>query len=58
MGLNMKDFCLNTKMARYEYMHPSIDILPQEIIDQHMLLPLVHNSYVYMEICKGMYRLP
>ena len=58
MGLDIKDFYLNTEMERYEYMRMPIDIIPQEIIDQYDLLPLVHNGYVYIEIRKGMYGLP
>jgi hypothetical protein len=58
MGLNIKDFYLKTEMEHYEYMQLPIDIIPQEIIDQYQLLPLVHNGYVYIEIRKGMYGLP
>jgi hypothetical protein len=54
MGLNIKDFYLNTKMERYEYMRMPIAIIPQEIIDQYKLLPLAHYGYVYIEIRKGM----
>jgi hypothetical protein len=39
-------------------MRLSIDIIPQEIIDQYNLLPLVNNGFVYIEIRKGMYGLP
>jgi hypothetical protein len=41
-------------MERYEYMKLPIKLIPQEIIDQHHLLDLVHNGYVYIEIRKGM----
>jgi hypothetical protein len=58
MGLDIKDFYLNTKMELYEYMRLPIDIIPQEIVDQYELLLLVHNGYVYIEIRKGMYGLP
>jgi hypothetical protein len=58
MTLDIKDFYLNTEMERYEYMGLPIDIIPQEIIDQYQLLPLVHNGYVYIEIRTGMYGLP
>jgi hypothetical protein len=58
MGLNIKAFYLNTEMECYKYMQISINIIPQEIIDQCNLLPLVHNGHVYIEICKGMYSLP
>jgi hypothetical protein len=32
--------------------------IPQIIIEQNNLLPLVSNGYVYVEIGKGMYGLP
>jgi hypothetical protein len=55
---DIKDFYLNTEMARYEYMRLAIHLIPQEIIDQYDLLPLVDDGYIYMEIRKGMYGLP
>jgi hypothetical protein len=58
MCADMKDFYLNTPMARYEYMRLSILIIPQEIIDQYNLLPLVQDGWIYIEIRKGMYGLP
>ena len=45
---DVKNFYLGTIMTRYEYLRLSITIIPQEIIDQYNLLPLVHNSYVYI----------
>jgi hypothetical protein len=41
----------------YEYMRLPINIIPDEIILQCNLGPLVHNGYVYMQIWKGMYGL-
>jgi hypothetical protein len=58
MGIDVKNFYLNTPMDRYEYMRLPIDLIPDEIIAQYTLLPLVHNGYVYMEIRQGMYGLP
>lgn len=58
MGIDLKNFYLNTPMARYEYMRLPIDIIPDEIIAQYNLLPLIHHGYVYIEIRKGMYGLP
>ena len=52
------DFYLGTTMTRYEYLRLSITIIPQEIIDQYNLLPLVRSGYVYIEIQRGIYRLP
>ncbi len=35
-----------------------INIIPNKIILQYNLRPVLHNGYVYMEILKGMYGLP
>jgi hypothetical protein len=58
MCTDVKDFYLNTPMARYEYMRLPVRILPQEIVEQYQLLPLLHDGWVYDEILKGMYGLP
>ena len=47
-------FYLGTPLDRYKYIHLSIKILPQQIIDAYNLLGLVHNGYVYCEIQRGM----
>jgi hypothetical protein len=39
-------------------MRLAINTLPDKIIQQYQLLNLVHNGYVYVEICRGMYGLP
>jgi hypothetical protein len=58
MCTDVKDFYLNTPMARYEYMRLPPRILPQEIVDQYKLLPLVHDGRIYVEIRKGMCGFP
>ena len=55
---DLKNFYLGTTMTRYEYLRISINIIPQEIIYQYNLLPLVRNSYVYIEIQRGIYGIP
>jgi hypothetical protein len=45
-------------MERPEFMRIPIKMVPQVIIDQYHLMPLVHNGYVMVEINKGMYGLP
>ena len=45
---DVKHFNLGTIMTRYEYLQLSITIIPQEIVDQYNLLPLVRNGYVYI----------
>ena len=46
-------------MKQKEYMKLPFDIMPQEIIDQYNLTPLVHtNGYIYIKISNGMYGFP
>jgi hypothetical protein len=45
-------------MARYEYMRIPISAIPECIMIQYNLAPLVHNGFVMVEIRKGMYGLP
>lgn len=56
--IDLKNYYLGTPMERYEYMRLAIEIIPDEIIQQYDLRPLVHNGYVYIEIRRGMYGLP
>jgi hypothetical protein len=59
MCMDVKNFYLNTPMARFEYMRMNISLIPQEIITKYKLADLVDaNGWVYMEIRKGMYGLP
>jgi hypothetical protein len=39
-------------------MRISISSIPQSIIEQYNLLDLVHNGFVLVDICRGMYGLP
>ena len=55
---DIKDFYLNTPLFTFEYMRLPINIIPEEIIEQYNLLPLVINGLVYIEIRKGVYGLP
>lgn len=45
-------------MERPEYMKIELTLIPDEIIQEYNLLPLVHNGYIYVRIDKGMYGLP
>jgi len=58
MTIDIKDFYLNTPMARYEYMRIPVKYIPACIMDQYKLAGLVHNGSVLVEIRKGMYGLP
>ena len=57
MGIDIKDFYLNTDMDRYEYMFIPANLIPQKIFDLYDLKTFVHNGKVYVEIRKGMYGL-
>jgi hypothetical protein len=50
MCSNIKNFYLGTPMARHEFMRLLIDIIPQEIIDEYALMPLIHKGHIYLEI--------
>jgi hypothetical protein len=58
MCLDVKNFYLGTPMDSFEYMRIPIKLIPQEIILQYNLLPLVSDGHVYIEVQKGMYGLP
>jgi hypothetical protein len=58
MCLDVKNFYIITPMASFDYMRIPIKLIPQEIIVQYNLLPLVSYGYVYIEVQKGMYVLP
>ena len=58
MCAEIDNFYLNNPMGRYEYMKLPLDIIPEEIIQQWNLRNLEYKGFVYMEIQKGMYRLP
>jgi hypothetical protein len=58
LGIDIKDFYLGAPMKDFEYMHIPLHMLPEAIIGQYNLTPLVHNNCVYVEIRKGMYGLP
>ena len=59
MSIDIKNFYLNTLMARYEYMSLKIAELPQDFIDVYKLYDkTTKDGYVYLEIRKGMYGLP
>jgi len=57
IGMDVKNFYLNTPLERFEYMRLPISIIPQEIIDKYNLEDLSEDGWVYMEIQKGMYGL-
>jgi hypothetical protein len=58
MCLDVKNFYLGTPMDTFEYMRIPIKLIPDEIIAQYNILPLVSDGHVYVEFQKGMYGLP
>ena len=59
LSIDIKNFYLNTPMARYKYMQLKIAELPQDFIDEYKLHDKTINyGYVYLEIRKEMYGLP
>jgi hypothetical protein len=57
MCLDIKNFYLGTAMYSFKYMRVAIKLIPQEIIVQYNLLPMVSDGHVYIEVQKGMYGL-
>ena len=58
MCADIKDVYLGTPMERLEYMRLPLALIPQEIVDEYDLTPLVHKGHVYLKIRQGMYGLP
>jgi hypothetical protein len=58
MCLEVNNFYLGIPMDSFEYMRIPIKLIPQEIIDQYNLLPLVSDGHVYIQVQKCMYGLP
>ena len=59
MTIDIKDFYLNTLMARYEYMRLKLCDIPEDVTKHYNLETKVKNDgYVYIEIRQGMYGLP
>ncbi len=59
MTMDIKDFYLNTPMARYKYMRLRIADMPGDVIEHYNLRDkATPDGYNYCEIQKGMYGLP
>jgi hypothetical protein len=59
MTMDIKDFYLNTPMARYKYMQPKILDMPDVVIEHYKLHDIVTpDSHIYCEIEKRMYGIP
>ena len=49
---------LATPMERSEYVRIKIEYIPQELIKEYNLLPMVYNLWIYFDIVRGCYGLP
>ena len=59
MTIDISNFYLMTPLKRPEYIRMKIDNLPEEIINEYKLHKKVNKAgIVYIEVPKGMYRLP
>jgi hypothetical protein len=58
MTVDIADFSLNTPMENYEYMRIPTSTIPDCIMTEYKLEPLVHNGFVVVELRKGIYGLP
>jgi hypothetical protein len=59
LSIDIANFYLNTSMPNPKYMHLCLDIIPDKIIIQYNLRDIVTpDSWVYIEICRGMCGLP
>ena len=56
MTLDIKDFYLNTPLAKPEYMRLKISYFPQDVIDHYKLKDKVDKKgNLYVKAVKGMY---
>jgi len=53
-NIDLKDFYLNTPMARYKYMLVSVNMIPTDMFEEYKLKTLVHKGKVLVEIRKRM----
>jgi hypothetical protein len=56
--IDINNFYLNTPFGRFKYMVINLSSLPQETIDKYDWIEVSQDGKVYIEIQKGMYRLP
>jgi hypothetical protein len=50
MTIDLANFYLNTPMERFEYMRIPLCAIPDCIMDQYNLKPLIHNGSVMVKI--------
>jgi hypothetical protein len=57
MMMDIKNYYLGTPLQRFEYMKMLLSRFPEEIVQKYNLNALSVDSWVYIEILKGMYGL-
>ena len=58
MCMYVKDFYLNNKIGRAEYIMIQISMIPQELVEKCNLTEKSHNGYIFTRVTKGMYVVP
>ena len=59
MTIDIKDFYLMTPMDRPEYFRMSLELFPDDIIDEYMLRDIIDaKGFIHCEVTRGMYGLP
>ena len=59
LGLDLKDFYLNTPMERPEFLRMKIDTFPEDEIEHYKLREKVDaNGFLFIRVERGMYGLP
>ena len=58
MGLDLKNFYLNTPLDKHMFARLAIKYTPKQFMDEYNLWDLEVNGFIYMEAMKGMYGLP
>jgi hypothetical protein len=56
--MDITNFYLNTPMDRPEFVRIPAHLIPDEIMEEYHLAPLVHRGMVLAIVEKGMYGLP
>jgi len=59
MTIDIKDFYLMTPMDRPEYFRMSLELFPDDIIDEYKLRDIIDaKGFIHCEVTRGMYGLP
>ena len=50
--LDIKDFYINNKLLRYEYMKIALKLIPKKIIEEYNLTNIALDGFIYIQIKK------